>query len=167
MGLHDKPWSIFRGLACYNIFHSMNMSETSDFPAEAVAQWFRMLGQPARLRILLALERGEACVCHLEAWLGYRQAYISQQLMLLRDAGLVTNQRVGKHIFYSLAVDAQPLSELIQAASTLAGYPFREPAIPIPMVPFPNCPCPHCNPEQSEWVQEAEPDPSDDPYPSP
>ncbi len=155
-----------QGLSCYNVFHSMNVSENPDLPAEKIAQWFRMLGQPARLRILLALGYREACVCHLEAWLGYRQAYISQQLMLLRDAGLVTNQRAGKHIFYALAVDAQHLANLIQAATRMAGYPEREPLITAPAALFPNCPCPHCNPEQSEWVQEAEPDRSDDPYPT-
>ena len=45
-----------------------------------LASLFRTMGQAARLRIILAIGEGEACVCHLEAILGYRQAYISQQL---------------------------------------------------------------------------------------
>lgn len=63
----------------------MKRSNTS-----AIADLFRLLGQPVRLRILLAIGTGEACVCHLEAHLGLRQALISQYLMVLRDAGLAT-----------------------------------------------------------------------------
>jgi len=47
--------------------------------------------QTARLRILLAIGEGEACVCHLETLLGYRQAYISQHLMALRKARWLTH----------------------------------------------------------------------------
>ena len=52
------------------------------------AQIFKALAYRARLHILEALEQEEACVCHLEALLGLRQAYISQHLALLRQAGL-------------------------------------------------------------------------------
>ena len=46
------------------------------------------------------LRDGEQCVCHLEAVLGCRQAYISQHLMVLREAGLVEDRRDGARIFY-------------------------------------------------------------------
>ena len=55
---------------------------------------------PARLAILDLLREGEQCVCHMEATFGYRQAYISQQLMVLRDAGLVEDRRDGLNIYY-------------------------------------------------------------------
>ncbi len=57
-------------------------------PATAllISNIFRQLSQPSRIEILLAIGEGEACVCHLEAKLGMRQAYISQHLMALRDA---------------------------------------------------------------------------------
>jgi ArsR family transcriptional regulator len=65
---------------------------------------FRALGHPVRLQILEALAQdGEACVCHLECRLGKRQPLISQQLMRLKEAGLVTARREGLNIFYSLA----------------------------------------------------------------
>ena len=57
-------------------------------PYEAQAQWLKVLTHPARLAILNILRDGEHCVCHMEAHLGYRQAYISQQLMVLREAGI-------------------------------------------------------------------------------
>jgi DNA-binding transcriptional ArsR family regulator len=57
------------------------------------ADLFRALMHPARLAILDLLRAGEACVCHLEAHLGYRQAYLSQQLAILRTAGLIRDSR--------------------------------------------------------------------------
>jgi DNA-binding transcriptional ArsR family regulator len=67
----------------------------------------KALAHPIRIQILEALHHeGDACVCHLEALLGYRQAYISQQLSRLREAGLVIDRREGMNVFYSLADDS-------------------------------------------------------------
>lgn len=65
-----------------------------------IAQRFKILGHPARIAILLALRTGEQCVCNLEASLGLRQAYISQQFMLLREAGLVNYRQEGWNRYY-------------------------------------------------------------------
>jgi len=62
----------------------------------------QVIGSESRMRILLAIGAGEACVCNLEEILGYRQAYISQQLMVLREAGLLDSRREGRYIFYTL-----------------------------------------------------------------
>ncbi|MEK7328155.1 MAG: metalloregulator ArsR/SmtB family transcription factor, partial [Chloroflexota bacterium] len=70
---------------------------------EPEAKLFKVLMHPVRLAILNVLRDGEACVCHLEAALGYRQAYISQQLMVLREAGLVEDRREGWNIYYRVA----------------------------------------------------------------
>ena len=69
---------------------------------EDLAGLFKVLMHPARLAILEILRGGEQCVCHMEAVLGLRQAYISQQLMVLRQAGLVTDRRDGWNIFYQV-----------------------------------------------------------------
>ena len=63
-------------------------------------QIFKVLTHPARLAILEILRDGEHCVCHMEAYLGYRQAYISQQLAVLRKAGLILDRRDGWNIYY-------------------------------------------------------------------
>ncbi|MDH4137824.1 MAG: metalloregulator ArsR/SmtB family transcription factor [Anaerolineae bacterium] len=67
------------------------------------AQLFRILSHPARLQILDILRGGEECVCHIQSLLNKRQAYVSQQLMVLRDAGLVTDRKDGLNVFYRLA----------------------------------------------------------------
>jgi DNA-binding transcriptional ArsR family regulator len=88
-----------------------------------LANVMKELSHPTRLQILevLALE-GESCVCHLEQRLELRQAYISQQLARLRNAGLVVDRRDGLNVFYALAHPAiGPLLFAVRdTASTLA-----------------------------------------------
>jgi DNA-binding transcriptional ArsR family regulator len=123
----------------------MRKQKEKHFP-KATVQLFRSLGQPARLEILLAIGAREACVCHLEAALGQRQAYISQQLMALRNAGLVSARREGRNIFYRLA-NSEILS-FIQEAGRLAGIREEELNFSFSASPLSNCCCPHCAPEQ-------------------
>lgn len=67
---------------------------------EQEAKLYKALMHPVRLAILDLLRGGEQCVCHMEAVFGYRQAYISQQLMVLKEAGLVEVRREGLNIYY-------------------------------------------------------------------
>jgi len=67
----------------------------------------KALAHPARLQILEVLRSdGESCVCHIENIMGQRQAYVSQQLSRLREAGLVVDRREGLNVFYSLVDDS-------------------------------------------------------------
>ena len=124
----------------------MNISESirEDLPKD-IADLLRVLGQPERLSILLVIGKGEACVCHLEAALGLRQAYISQHLMVLRQAGIVTTRRDGKNIYYHL--EDPDLLDLIREAGRLAGLPETEMASLTYPTFLENCPCPHCTGE--------------------
>jgi ArsR family transcriptional regulator len=69
----------------------------------AQADLFSAMAHPVRLHILDLLCEGEVCVCHLEAALGRRQAYLSQQLMVLRQTGLVETRKDGLRVYYRLA----------------------------------------------------------------
>lgn len=117
--------------------------------AKKISRLFHMLGQPARLRILMAIGMGEACVCHLEAALGYRQAYISQHLMVLRKMKLVTSRREGRNIFYRLT-DLETLN-LLREAANLIRLPFEEMNIAEDGVSVSGCPCPNCESERTEF----------------
>lgn len=63
---------------------------------------FKALMHPTRIALLEALREGEQCVCRLEEALDMPQAYISQQLAVLRRVGLVADQRRGLNIFYRI-----------------------------------------------------------------
>ncbi|MCJ7626117.1 MAG: metalloregulator ArsR/SmtB family transcription factor [Anaerolineaceae bacterium] len=101
-----------------------------------------VLSNPFRIRILFAIGKGEACVCHLEAVLKKRQAFISQHLMVLRKAGILDTRREGKYIFYRLA-DQETIA-LIRKAGKLAG--LEDELLPEMEDPetLPKCCCPHC-----------------------
>jgi len=68
----------------------------------ALADIFKVLGDPTRVRILDVLSRGEQSVCHLAALLGMTESAISHQLRLLRTSRIVRARRQGRLIYYSL-----------------------------------------------------------------
>lgn len=72
-------------------------------PFDSAAKFFKLFSHPARLQILNEISKEEACVCHLESILGYRQAYISQHLMALREAGLIHDRRDGWNVYYQVS----------------------------------------------------------------
>ena len=69
---------------------------------QSVADIFRVLGDPTRVKILDALEDGERCVNDLAAKIGMTESAVSHQLRLLRDRRLVTVRREGKRTYYRL-----------------------------------------------------------------
>ncbi len=69
---------------------------------DRLAAVFKALGDPSRLRLMLALRGGEMCVCDLAAFLGVSESAVSHQLRRLRDLGLVRNRRAGQCLYYSL-----------------------------------------------------------------
>jgi DNA-binding transcriptional ArsR family regulator len=73
-----------------------------DASAAALAETFRVLGDPTRVRILDALAHEEVPVCDLADALGVTQSAVSHQLRLLRSMRLVRARREGRHIFYAL-----------------------------------------------------------------
>ncbi|HZR27071.1 MAG TPA: metalloregulator ArsR/SmtB family transcription factor [Vicinamibacterales bacterium] len=77
----------------------------TDEAASALAETFKVLGDPTRVRILDALSRTEIPVCDLADVLGLTQSAVSHQLRLLRSMRLVRSRRDGRHIFYVLDDD--------------------------------------------------------------
>jgi len=69
---------------------------------EAVADVFKLLGDPTRVRLVDALSHGERCVCDLATLIGLTESAVSHQLRLLRGARLVRVRRAGRQAFYSL-----------------------------------------------------------------
>ncbi len=71
--------------------------------AGELAELFRLLGDPTRVRILFALlEAGELCVRDLAAVVDTSDTKVSQALRLLRGAGVVRNRRDGRNMYYRL-----------------------------------------------------------------
>lgn len=68
----------------------------------ALAETFRILGDPTRLRIVHALSRAELCVCDLANVLGASHSVVSHSLRALRQMRLVRYRRAGKVAYYTL-----------------------------------------------------------------
>ena len=69
---------------------------------EAIADVFKLLGDPTRVRLVDALTHGERCVCDLASLVGLSESAVSHQLRLLRATRLVRVRRTGRLAFYSL-----------------------------------------------------------------
>ena len=74
----------------------------SETTAEALAETFRVLGDPTRVRLIDALSSGELCVCDLAAAVGLSESAVSHQLRLLRAMRLVRARRAGRLAFYAI-----------------------------------------------------------------
>ena len=81
--------------------------------AEAIAQndiqrlalTYKIMGDPTRLKIIMALRGGEMCVCDIAAFLGLSESAVSHQLRRLRESSLVRSRRDGQILYYSLDDD--------------------------------------------------------------
>jgi len=72
---------------------------------------YKVLGDPSRLKIVMALRKVEMCVCDLAAFLGLTESAISHQLRRFKDLALVKSRREGQVIYYSL--DDEHVAELL------------------------------------------------------
>ena len=81
-----------------------------------IAETFRVLGDPTRIRILDAIAAGELCVCDIATVVGISESAVSHQLRLLRSMRLVRTRRAGRQIFYTL--DDQHILQLLRLAAT-------------------------------------------------
>src|SRR3974377_1823945 len=82
----------------------------------SILKSLRMAADPNRLRILLLLEQEELSVAELQEILSKGQSQISTQLAQLKQAGLVTDRRMGKNAFYRLKAAPELMGLLRQAA---------------------------------------------------
>ena len=78
------------------------------------AEFFKTLGHPARIRILELLVEGERSVGELAPEVGLESSHLSQQLGVLRRAGVVKTRRDGNTVIYSLA--SPDVAELLAVA---------------------------------------------------
>lgn len=104
------------------------------------AEFFRMLGHPARVRILELLRDGEQSVGELQAALGLDSSGTSQHLTAMRRIGLLESRRAGTNVFYRvtdprifqlLEVARQVLSRQLEQTRDLLGGLADEPTLAV------------------------------------
>jgi len=70
----------------------------------------KALSDPNRVRILLALKRGELCVCQITELFGYAPSTVSKHLSILQQAGLVLSRKSERWVYYRLAEKSAPIA---------------------------------------------------------
>ena len=88
---------------------------------DRAAQLFHALSDQTRLAIIQRLRAGERCVCELTDALDAAQSRLSFHLRVLKEAGLVTDRREGRWMYYTL--NAETLAEVAEFAEALAAAP--------------------------------------------
>jgi DNA-binding transcriptional ArsR family regulator len=83
-----------------------------DRKLDRLALIYKLLGEPSRLKIAMALRGGEMCVCDLAALLGISESAVSHQIRRLKDLALVKSRREGQILYYSL--DDHQVDDLIE-----------------------------------------------------
>lgn len=68
----------------------------------SMADFYKIMGDYTRIRLLTVLEKSEMCVCDLSVLLNMTKSALSHQLRVLKDSRLVKSRKNGKHVFYSL-----------------------------------------------------------------
>ena len=107
---------------------------------ETQSDLLKALSHATRLAILDILRDGEQCVCHMEATLDLRQAYISQQLMILKQAGILESRRDGLNLYYR--VIKPEVFSVLDALRSVSGERSQPPRHKHAKT---ECPCPKCN----------------------
>lgn len=81
----------------------MKRTDLSETALHLIAARFRVLGEPNRLKLLIALESGEKNVSQLVQLLGANQANVSRHLQTLTDDGILGRRKEGLSVFYYIA----------------------------------------------------------------
>ena len=115
-----------------DIYFIMNIKEY-----QSKADLFQILSHPVRLQILDELRKQACCVCHLQVVTGRPQAYVSQQLRILRDAEFVTDEKDGQNVYYRLCNTT--VDFLLRETLGPTGLPLHQS----------DCTCPKCVTEKS------------------
>jgi ArsR family transcriptional regulator len=90
----------------------MLLVKTDPSVVQALADTFRILGDPTRIRIVDALAEGELCVCDIAEHVGISESAVSHQLRLMRGMRIVRGRREGRCVYYTL--DDQHVLDLFQ-----------------------------------------------------
>ena len=106
----------------YSHKHPLRSIDVSDEALERAARLFRAIADPARLKLLAVLARGEACVSELAG--DEQLSTVSQRLRVLRAEDIVSRRRDGKHIYYALA--DQHIASLVENALEHADEPVAQ-----------------------------------------
>lgn len=96
------------------IFNEVKKEMPSFALSEKVSNFFKIMGDDTRVRILWALDQHEMCVSDIAVLLNMTKSAVSHQLRILKDTHLVKSRRNGKNVFYAL--DDEHIKQIFEMA---------------------------------------------------
>lgn len=92
---------------------------------EKLTNYFKLLSDETRLRIMVLLFHNELCVCQITGITGISQPNVSKHLARLRDMGLVKDERKEQYTFYSLNIEEKLFEDILEKiVSNVKDYPI-------------------------------------------
>lgn len=85
-----------------DVIEDVKNKMVDDVSMQNLAEFFKILGDFTRIKIILALSKSQMCVCDIACLLNMSQSAISHQLRVLKQNRFVKNKKVGKVVYYSL-----------------------------------------------------------------
>ena len=106
MKIHDETTPLCE---CEELHSDIIDKKRGEMPEENVmydlSDFFKILGDSTRVKILFAIDGEPLCVCDIASLLGMTKSAVSHQLKILRQGDLVTYRKSGKNVYYTLADD--------------------------------------------------------------
>lgn len=94
---------------------------------DKLLNYFKLLSDETRLRIMVLLFHNEFCVCQICGITGISQPNVSKHLARLRDIGLVKDERKEQYTFYSLNIEDKVLENILQEiVNNIKDYPIMK-----------------------------------------
>jgi len=91
---------------------------------EKLTNYFKLLSDETRLRIMVLLYHNEFCVCQLTGITGISQPNVSKHLARLRDMGFVKDEKKEQYTFYSLSIEDKLFQDILEKiVSNVENYP--------------------------------------------
>ncbi|NLV98897.1 MAG: winged helix-turn-helix transcriptional regulator [Clostridiaceae bacterium] len=91
---------------------------------DKLLNFFKLLSDETRLRIMVLLYHGDFCVCQLTGITGISQPNVSKHLARLRDMGMVKDERRDQYTFYSLSLDEKLHEDILaEIIANITDYP--------------------------------------------
>ena len=84
------------------LVHNIQKKLPSEKSLVKISEFYKIIGDYTRIRLLCVLEQSQMCVCDLSVLLNMTKSALSHQLKTLKEARLVKSEKKGKHVYYSL-----------------------------------------------------------------
>ena len=97
-------------MSSYNCLSPLNPKSKQ---VSALAGLLKIVSEESRLKMLCLLHQGEQCVCKIMEHIGLSQSLISHHLRDLKDAGIVTDDKRGLRVYYSLTDKGRDITDLL------------------------------------------------------